>query len=98
MNKVEADIISAMSTMLAFNSTRLRSSGLAYEAPIVDVLKHDESEYSSEVRLVFSRNEEFHDALEFHVYRNGVLLVSLSDVIDWFRGELDAIISSAEKG
>ena len=55
---------------------------------VLEVPREDVSSYTSEIRLTFLKDGQIDDVLEFHIYRDGKPVVTISEAVDWYRAEL----------
>jgi hypothetical protein len=90
----EKPIFEAAKTQLSAFASRLLGAGFAFEGPEHEVWKAGEAEYTSELRVKLFRRGNIDDVLEFHVYRDGELLVTPEEVSEWFEHELNQKLES----
>ncbi len=93
MKDEEREALLAAAEQLARFATLLRAQHLTVANPEIDVWEHSHEAYTSEIRVKIYRNGILDDALEFHVFRDGRLLVSREDVARWFEQQLRALVA-----
>jgi hypothetical protein len=84
---------SILSDRLQQASSRLSEANLRPSALEMDIRNAETRE--SEIRVYFLQNENIRDAIEFHVFRKGVLVVNLNEIGKWIDGCLDDICKRA---
>jgi len=70
----------------------LRVAGLTWSGPDHELWCEDNDTYSSELRITLLRDGEIDDILEFHIFRDGVALVTVADVDKWLREQVNATV------
>ncbi len=88
MLETEKPIFEAAMAQLSAFADRLSAAGFECVGPDHEVWKAGESDYTSELRVKLLRRGNLDDVLEFHVYRDGELLVTADEVTEWFQREL----------
>jgi hypothetical protein len=91
MREDERAVFVAAEHQLGQFSDRLIAKGLTWRSPEHQVWSDDESRYTSEISITFFRNGSVDDEFEFHIYRDGVLLVSPEQADQWFRQQLELL-------
>jgi hypothetical protein len=88
MRDLEQNILSMLALELRRFTPALKKSGYSYGAPEIEIWREDVSSYTSEIRLTFLKDGQIDDVLEFHIYRDGKPVVTISEAVDWYRAEL----------
>lgn len=92
MNRQEAAALSAAKEQMQSYAEALRNRGLTFGNPEIQVWDSSPASYTSELRVQIYRDGVLDDSLEFHVFRNGELLVRTEEVSGWFGEQLRALV------
>jgi hypothetical protein len=92
---VETAILGVVRDYIGAHSKRLSGLGLAYEISITRDSSHSGG-YRSELLVKFSDENGPWDMLEFEVFRQGDLVVSVDDVTKWLPDAFTSVVSRRE--
>lgn len=92
MLPLEEDIVAGVRGVVHKHETRLRAAGLTCAEPVVSIHSMG-SERTSEIRLEMFRNGQLDDVFEFLVFRDGKILVTVEEVVQWLERQLEAVQS-----
>ena len=93
MRALEEDILKESEHLLTSYSARLRERGLSYRPPMIDVRRDEADSYESELRVIFIREDQIVDVLEFHVFWHGEAYVTPHEAIQWMTAQLDEMLA-----
>jgi hypothetical protein len=88
MRDLELEIISRLTEELDRFGPSLSASGLCVRAPEIEISREHPDEYTSEIRLTILKDGQIDDVLEFHIFRDGVAVVTGDEATQWYRSEL----------
>lgn len=89
MDQLESDILASAIDALERHKELLAARGILAGAPeIVVAQSHPRS---SEFRIIFTRDGNVSDVLEFEIYRRGQALVGLAQVTEWLEEEMGSV-------
>ena len=90
MLPLEEDILTGVRGVIHKHETRLGAAGLMCIEPVVSIHSVGPRR-TSEVRLEMYRDGKLNDVLEFFVFRDGEILVTVEEVVQWLEQQLAAI-------
>lgn len=87
MRSLETQILAQLNEELVRFGPALSNAGLSTGEPQIEVWNASDETYTSEIRVTILRDEQIEDVLEFHIYRNGQVIVTVEEASDWYRTE-----------
>lgn len=95
MRDLEQEILARLNAALSEFSAALLEAGLSAGTPQVEAWNERDDAYTSEIRVTILRDGQIDDVLEFHIFRNGLAVVTADEASDWYRIELARLCQSA---
>ena len=93
MKQLEIQILEKTNELMARFARRVIDFGLMIKAPMIEVRNPILDKYSSELVIVFLKDGEIFDVIEFHIFNNGKEQVTLEKALEWVSEELTMITS-----
>jgi hypothetical protein len=92
--EAERELVAVAIDVLEQFRPRLLAASRRFTGPEVEVNTPESATYSSELRIVFYKDGDVDDVLEFFLFRNGLRVVTGHDVEAWLTDQLEEMLSS----
>lgn len=97
-SKLESAVEAMAVAVVEEAEPQLRAYGVTAQRPVVTHHPHKHQVHSSELEIVFNKEDDFFDIIEFFIWRDGAPALGVDDARQAIRSQLDAVIENARTG